>query len=86
LLRVKARGAAIDVDESEYLIRVSRVSDGGMATFDVTEEYMLLPGDVVDVKLKRPPSESERSFSTEAIRDLDPASSVAEAKDQATSQ
>jgi polysaccharide export outer membrane protein len=86
LLRVKARGAAIDVDESEYLIRVSRVRDGGMVTFDVTEEYMLLPGDVVDVKLKRPPSEPERPFSTEAIRDLDPASSVAEAKDEATSQ
>ena len=86
LLNVKARAAASDVDEADYLIRVSRIRDGGMITFDVTDETMLLPGDVVDVKLKRPPSEPEASLSTEAMRELDPVSSVAEANSQAKSQ
>jgi hypothetical protein len=75
LLRVKARGAAVGVDEAEYLIRVSRVRDGGMITFDATDETMLSPGDVVEVKLKRRISDSAPSLSTEAVRELDPVSS-----------
>ena len=53
LLEVKAQGASSDVDEPEYSIRISRVRDGGMVTVDATDETMLSPGDVVEVKLKR---------------------------------
>jgi polysaccharide biosynthesis/export protein len=79
LLNVKAQGAAGDVDEPEYSIRISRVRDGSMITVDGTDETMLSPGDVVEVKLKRRISEgSPSSPSTQAIRDMDPASSIAE--------
>ena len=49
-----------------------------MVTFDATEETMLSPGDVIEVKLKRRVSDSAPSLSTQAIRELDPASSVAD--------
>ena len=67
LLQVKAQGAAGDVDEPEYSIRISRVRDGGMVTVDATEETMLSPGDVVEVKLKRRVSDSTPPLSTQAI-------------------
>jgi polysaccharide biosynthesis/export protein len=77
LLEVKANGAAGDVDEPEYSIRVSRVRDGGMITVDATDETMLSPGDIVEVKLKRR-VHSVPSLSTQAIRELEPiAESVA---------
>ena len=78
LLEVKAQGAGGDVDEPEYSIRISRVRDGGMVTVDATDETMLSPGDVVEVKLKRRISDGAPSLSTQAIRELDPTSSVAE--------
>ena len=53
LLEVKARAVGGEVDESEYTIRISRVRDGAMVTFDVMEYTLLSPGDVVEVKLKR---------------------------------
>ena len=53
LLEVKAQGAGGEVDEPEYLIRISRVRDGQMVTFDATDDTMLAPGDVVEIKLKR---------------------------------
>ena len=49
-----------------------------MITFEATEDMMLSPGDVVEVKLKRRISDSAPSLSTQAIRELDPTSSVAE--------
>ena len=84
MLEVKAQGAAGDVDEPDYTIRISRVRDGGMVTVDATDETMLSPGDVVEVKLKRrvsegTPGEGTPGLSNEAIRDdLDPTSSIAE--------
>ena len=78
LLEVKSQGASGDVDEPEYSIRISRVRDGGMITVDATDETMLSPGDVVEVKLKRRHSDNVPSLSTQAIRGLDPISSVAE--------
>ena len=72
LLQVKAQGADGDVDDSDYSIRISRVRNGGMVTFDAAEDTMLSPGDVVEVKLKRHISVGEPSLSTEAIRELDP--------------
>ena len=84
LLEVKAQGAGGDVDEPEYSIRISRVRDGGMITVDATDETMLSPGDVVEVKLKRRLSDSAPSLSTQAIRELDPTSSVAEGSNPAS--
>jgi chromosome segregation ATPase len=78
LLEVKAQGASGDVDDPEYSIRVSRVRDGGMVTVNATDETMLSPGDVVEVKLKRRISDGVPSLSNQAIRNLDPTSSVAE--------
>jgi polysaccharide biosynthesis/export protein len=86
LLSVKTRGANSDVDESEYSLRISRVRDGGLITFNVTDETILLPGDVVNVKLKRPPSEPEAFSSTQAMRELDPISSIGKEHSQATSR
>jgi polysaccharide export outer membrane protein len=77
LLEVKAKAVGGDIDESEYTIRVSRVRDGTMITFDATEDMMLSPGDVVEVKLKRRVPESLPSLSTQAILGLESNSSVA---------
>ena len=62
LLGVKAQGTNSDVDEPEYSIRISRVHDGSMTTVDATDETMLSPGDVVEVKLKRHASDSAPSI------------------------
>ena len=59
-------------------IRISRVRDGALITFDATEETMLSPGDVVEVKLKRRVSDKAPGLSTQAIRELDPNSSIAQ--------
>jgi hypothetical protein len=90
LLEVKAQGASGDVDEPDYAIRISRVRDGGMVTVDASEETMLSPGDVVEVKLKRRvsqgiPGEGSPGLPNEAVRDdLDPTSSIAEGIQPAT--
>jgi hypothetical protein len=78
LLEVKSQSAAGDVDEPEYSISISRVRDGGMTTVDATDETMLSPGDVVCVKLKRRVSDRIPLLSTQAIRELDSISPVAE--------
>jgi polysaccharide biosynthesis/export protein len=81
LLEVKTRGASSDLAEAEYSIRISRARDGGMITFEATDESMLSPGDVVEVKLKRVVWEDMPLPSTRAVRDLDtdPASSLGSA-------
>jgi polysaccharide export outer membrane protein len=84
LLNVKAQGASGDFDEPEYAIRISRVRDGVMVTVDATEDTMLSPGDVVEVKLKRRVSDGTPPLSTQAIRELDPISSVAEGRNAAS--
>jgi polysaccharide biosynthesis/export protein len=78
LLEVKAQGVGSTGDDAEYTIRISRVRDGALVTFDATEETMLSPGDVVEVKLKRRVLDSGPGLSTQAIRVLDPTSSVAQ--------
>lgn len=50
LVQVKAEAAGSDGEA--YTIRISRVRDGRLATFDATSETMLSPGDVVEVKRK----------------------------------
>jgi polysaccharide export outer membrane protein len=76
LLAVKAQGAGSD--DAEYTIRITRIRDGALITFDATEETILSPGDVVEVKPKRHVSDNEPGLSTEAIRELLPASSLAQ--------
>jgi polysaccharide export outer membrane protein len=78
LLEVRARGTGADADESEYTVRISRIRDGSMVTVDATEETMLSPGDVVEVKLKRRMSDRWPGLPTQAIRELDPNSSIAQ--------
>jgi polysaccharide biosynthesis/export protein len=77
LLEVKARGIGVD-DDAEYTIRISRVENGGLTTFDAAEETMLSPGDVVEVKLNRRVLDRLPGLSTQAIRELDPTSSFAQ--------
>jgi HlyD family secretion protein/epimerase transport system membrane fusion protein len=77
LLKVKAQGTGID-DDAEYTIRVSRVRDGSMLTFEATDETILSPGDVIEVKPKRRTSDTAPGLSTQAIRELDPMSSFAQ--------
>jgi polysaccharide export outer membrane protein len=76
LLEIKAKATRGDVDESENTISISRVRDGAMVTFDATEDMMLSPGDVVEVKLKPRVSDPLSSFSTQATRELESNSSV----------
>jgi hypothetical protein len=78
LLSVTAQGASGDFDETDYILRVSRMKDGGLVTFDVTGEAVLLPGDVVEVRLKRRVADTASPFATEARRELHPISSFAE--------
>jgi polysaccharide biosynthesis/export protein len=78
ILDVKAEAASGDSDELEYTIFISRARDGRMVTFETTDETMLSPGDVVEVKLKRRDSGDVFSPSTQAVRSLDPTSSAAQ--------
>jgi hypothetical protein len=77
LLDIKAEAASgVIAEADDYVVSISRVEQGRMVNFDATSETTLLPGDVVEVKLKRhqPPT------STEAARDLslNPTSILAE--------
>jgi polysaccharide biosynthesis/export protein len=78
LLQVKAQEAGSNGDDAEYTIRISRIRDGAMVTFNAAEETMLSPGDVIEVKLKRRVLDSAPESSTQAIRELDPNSSFAQ--------
>ena len=64
----------------DYVVLISRVEQGRMVNFDATNETTLLPGDVVEVKLKRRDPRDMESPATEAARDmgLDPTSILAE--------
>ena len=50
---IKAEVASGQTGEQDYAISISRVQEGRMVNFDATKETTLLPGDVVEVKLKR---------------------------------
>jgi hypothetical protein len=78
LLEVRARGTGGEANEAEYTVRISRARDGTLVTFDATEESMLSPGDVVDIKLKRRMSDKAPGLPTQAIRELDPSASIAQ--------
>jgi polysaccharide export outer membrane protein len=78
ILAVKAEAASGTGDDRDYTILVSRPRDGRVVTFEVTDDTTLSPGDVVEVKLKRSASGDGSSPSTQASRNLEPISSVAE--------
>jgi hypothetical protein len=70
ILAIKSEDANTDIDNPEYTVFVSRQRDGRLVTFEVSDDTMLLPGDVVTVKLKRPDS-GDSPFSTQAATELD---------------
>ena len=80
---IKAEAASGVTGDADYVVLITRVEQGRMVNFDATSETTLLPGDVVEVKLKRRdpgnPGNME-SPSTEAARDLslNPTSILAE--------
>ena len=71
LLDVKAEAASgVTADAEDYVILISRVEQGRKVNFDATSDATLLPGDVVEVKLKRRnPGNIEFSLD-EAAQDL----------------
>jgi polysaccharide biosynthesis/export protein len=77
ILTVKAEAASGDGDEAEYAFFISRACDGRIVTFEATVDATLSPGDVVEVKLKRRDSRDLPSISIQAVRSLEPTSSVA---------
>jgi len=78
ILNIKAQAASDYNDEPAYTISISRARDGRVVTFEATDDTTLSPGDVVEVKLKRRDAENLPSPSTQAVRNLDPSSSVAD--------
>ena len=96
-LTVRAEAATNDSDDADYAIFISRPRDGRVVTFEVSDDAMLSPGDVVEVKLKRHDTEDGSSAdgssasidgssaSTLAGLSAEPISSVAEGS-QAESQ
>ena len=69
---VRAEAASGVTDELDYVVSISRMEQGRMVNFDAANDTMLLPGDVVEVKRKRPVSGIMGSPSTEAAADLSP--------------
>jgi len=67
---LKAEAASRVTDETNYVIFISRLQQGRVIKFDATSETTLLPGDVVEVKLKRRSPGNMEPPSTEAVRDL----------------
>jgi len=78
ILAVKAEAASGTGDDRDYTILISRPRDDRVVTFEATDDTTLSPGDVVEVKLKRGASGGGSSPSTQASRNLEPISSVAE--------
>ena len=86
LLDIKAEAASeVTAEEADYAVSVSRVEKGRMVNFDATSETTLLPGDVVEVKLKRhdpgnPGNTESRSTEPERDLSLNPTSILAEGR------
>ena len=79
LLDIKAKSASrVTAEADDYVTFISRVEQGRMVNFEAASEATLLPGDVVEVKLKR--HDLRNTPSTEAARDLslNPTSILAE--------
>ena len=76
LLEVRALAANSSIEESDYTIFISRARDGRLVTFEASNEALLSPGDVVEVKLKRRNSGQLPSIQNQAAQDVDPASYV----------
>jgi polysaccharide export outer membrane protein len=71
LLNIKAEAASgVTAEADDYVILIGRVDQGRVVNFQATSETTLLPGDVVEVKLKR--HDPGNPPSTEAERDSDP--------------
>jgi polysaccharide export outer membrane protein len=75
LLELKAR-AANSGSQSAYSVFISRVREGRLTAVEATDETMLSPGDVVEVKRKRRDPGSLPSILNQTVQDVDPASYV----------
>lgn len=86
ILQVKAEAATADTDDADYTVFISRPQDGRVVTFRASDDTMLSPGDIVEVKMKTKPADSDdgSSPSTQAARELDMLSPVAEGSDSVT--
>jgi len=85
MLAVKAEAASDNADEEqEYTILVSRVGDGHTVTFQATEDTTLLPGDVVEVKMKRQVPGDGLQTGTQAMRSLKSGGAVADSSESAS--
>jgi polysaccharide biosynthesis/export protein len=80
LLDIKAEAASgVTAEAEDYVTSISRVEQGRMINFEAASETTLLPGDVVEVKLKR--HDLRKTPSTAAATQdlsLDPTSILAE--------
>jgi hypothetical protein len=73
LLDIKAEDASGVTDEADYVILINRVKQGRLVNFDATSDTTLLPGDVVEVKRKKPHTDIggvEFSSTGAVLRDL----------------
>jgi hypothetical protein len=77
LLEVKSDAVGDESDDSNYKVVISRVRDGRLTSFEATEETMLSPGDVVEVKRKQR-NPGSPSLWTQAVEDSPLIPSVAE--------
>jgi polysaccharide export outer membrane protein len=75
LLELKAQ-AAHSGSQSDYSVFISRVRDGRLTSIKATDETMLSPGDVVEVKLKHRGSAQLPSIMSEAAQTPEPAAFV----------
>jgi len=75
VVKAEAVGGYAD-DDPEYTMLISGMRDSRMVTFEATDSTTLLPGDVVDVKLKQ--RKSGDTPAIQAMRSLSSISSVAE--------
>jgi polysaccharide export outer membrane protein len=75
LVEIKARAADADA-QSDYSVFISRFREGRLTSLEATEETMLSPGDVIEVKLKRRDPVSLPSILSQASQSPEPASFV----------
>jgi hypothetical protein len=73
---VKSEAVGGESDESNYKIMISRVRDGRLTTFEATDETMLSPGDVVEVKRKHRDPGALPSILNQAAQSPEPAAFV----------
>ena len=70
LREVKAEEANGVTGDADYAVTVSRVREGRLVEFEATNETILSPGDVVEVKRKRDAGSMDMPSTEAAVRGL----------------